>query len=195
LRYLLGLLTVASLWCHAAAAQDASKKNAILLFSGPLIRGDFGEASVPFAGGFDGGYVFGAAYSRHFHDLKWGFNFGGEIGLAGRFHDRDSSGEFWGGVSIGHRGVTLGNFTVAPKLVAGVSAVNRPVGAEVARQIRSGGDATVLFYLGPELAFSHSAYPNIELVYRLHHRSGAGKILGNLREGYNANVIGIRYKF
>ncbi len=50
-------------------------------------------------------------------------------------------------------------------------------------------------YFGPELAVSLVNRPDIEFVYRLHHRSGAEGTFGKLYEGYNANVFGIRYKF
>jgi hypothetical protein len=37
--------------------------------------------------------------------------------------------------------------------------------------------------------------PNTELVFRIQHRSGAYGTLGAMKEGNNANVIGIRQRF
>ena len=49
-----------------------------------------------------------------------------------------------------------------------------------ARAISDNGNASWLFYLGPEVAFSLPRHPRWELVYRLHHRSGASSLLGNM---------------
>ncbi len=69
------------------------------------------------------------------------------------------------------------------------------MGEEIQREKGRGGNASFLFYLGPEVAFSFPGFRRWEIVYRLHHRSGAGGLLGGLYEGYNSNTIGIRYRF
>ena len=77
----------------------------------------------------------------------------------------------------------------------GVSAISKSVGIEAQREADVHGNATLLGYLGPELAFSLLPYPNLEVVYRLQHRSGALGRIGNMWEGANANVFGLRYRF
>ena len=80
-------------------------------------------------------------------------------------------------------------------LVAGASAVTRSIGREREREIGLSGNASVLVYLAPELYVSLPNVPNLELVLRVHHRSGIGRRIGNIDEGYNANALGIRYWF
>ena len=53
----------------------------------------------------------------------------------------------------------------------------------------------MLFYLGFDLAFSLTSSPNTELVFRIQHRSGGYGLLGGMKEGNNANVVGIRHRF
>ena len=53
----------------------------------------------------------------------------------------------------------------------------------------------MLFYLGFDLAFSLASAPNTELVFRIQHRSGGYGTLGGMKEGNNANVVGIRHRF
>jgi len=53
----------------------------------------------------------------------------------------------------------------------------------------------MLFYLGFDLAFALASLPDTELVLRIQHRSGAYGTLGAMKEGNNANVIGIRQRF
>ena len=57
------------------------------------------------------------------------------------------------------------------------------------------GNATFLGYLGFDVAFSLVGLPEWELVIEEHHRSGAHQLFGHLYEGYNANVVGLRYRF
>jgi hypothetical protein len=52
-----------------------------------------------------------------------------------------------------------------------------------------------LFYLAFDLAFALANFPNTELVFRVQHRSGAYGTLSGIKEGNNANVIGIRQRF
>ena len=78
---------------------------------------------------------------------------------------------------------------------ASVSAVTAPTALEHERELYYDGDASVLGFLGPELAFRLRQAPNLELVYQLHHRSGGNGTFGNMGEGSNANTIGLRYRF
>ena len=55
--------------------------------------------------------------------------------------------------------------------------------------------AKLLFYLGFDLAFALTKLPDTELVFRIQHRSGAYGTLGAMKEGNNANVVGIRQRF
>jgi hypothetical protein len=108
----------------------------------------------------------------------------------------DFSLETWGGLVLRNRGVTLGDWlTISPALTFGLSGVTEPIGQESVRETNHNGDATWLFYLGPEIAFSLPKHPRWELVYRLHHRSGASSLLGGMAEGHNANTLGLRWRF
>jgi hypothetical protein len=75
----------------------------------------------------------------------------------------------------------------------GLSAVTNCVGIECQREMQHQGNAHLLFYFSPEVAFALPQFPNVDLVYQLHHRSGLFGTLGRMEEGTNANVLGIRY--
>jgi hypothetical protein len=154
-------------------------------------------------------YIAGAAFSRDLYRLGLGFTFGAEIGAAERFGPYASccnpvvrpsswvrSEELWAGPRISHEGFVFFNtIRVAGATTWGLSFTDGSIGFERGREIAWNGSARVLFYFGPELIVSLQKFPDVEFVFRLHHRSGANGTLGNLREGYNANVFGIRYKF
>ncbi|MNL69083.1 hypothetical protein D3C87_1938980 [compost metagenome] len=85
---------------------------------------------------------------------------------------------------------------VSPSFTAGLSLVSdAQPGRERQEEIKDNGNANVLFYLGPEINVSFSDESSTEFFWRLHHRSGGGKTLGNMKGATNANVFGVRYKF
>jgi hypothetical protein len=134
---------------------------------------------------------------------------GAEVGLADRFGNYKiccdtiaysksvmHSAELWGGISFRHLGFALfDTVRISPGFVFGLSAISNPIGQEGLRQIDNRGSANVLFYLGFDVAFALASLPNTELVLRIQHRSGAYGTLGGMKEGNNANVIGIRQRF
>ena len=81
------------------------------------------------------------------------------------------------------------------RIVFGLSVISNPIDQEGLRQIDNRGSANLLFYLGFDVAFALADLPNTELVLRIQHRSGAYGTLGGMKEGNNANVIGIRQRF
>ena len=151
----------------------------------------------------------GGAYQRDFFQFNSGLLIGAEVGLADRFGNYriccdtivvsngvTNSAELWGGVSFRHQGIALfDTVQISPGFVFGLSAISNPIGQEGEHQIENKGSAKILFYLGFDLAFALANFPSTELVFRIQHRSGAYGTLGGMKEGNNANVIGIRQSF
>ena len=181
----------------AGAVEQIPPKKTLFVFVGQFNKGQFpGWSMIPYADDMESNYVVGGAYDVQFLNLGAGFTLGAEIGVAGRFGRPTSSAEIWAGPSLRHVGIPIGNFmTVAPGIVVGFSAVTNSIGIERERELQNNGNASFLFYLGPELAFRFNSLPNVEFVWRTHHRSGLDGTLGKMREGSNANVIGVRFPF
>jgi hypothetical protein len=154
-------------------------------------------------------YIAGAAYNHDFYKLGYGFTLGAEVGIADRFGHYAlccdtiiksssllNSGELWAGPRISYDGFVLfDTIRIAGAATTGLSFTTDSIGRERNRELAYDGSARVLFYFGPEMMISMLNHPELEFVYRVQHRSGANGTLGNLREGYNANVFGVRYKF
>lgn len=151
--------------------------------------------------------IVGAGYQRQFYRYG-GFTLGGEIGIADRFGNYAqccnpvvlssstlNSGELWFGPVLRYDGIVLFNVRVIPGITVGFSATTDSIGVERQREINDNGNARFLGYLGPELAFSPLDASQLEIFLRVQHRSGANRLLGNLMEGYNANVLGLRYRY
>jgi len=189
-------------------------KQSVFVFGGRTNSGNLGDTfkygvGVPSSQLTYDNYIVGGAYQRDFVQFNSGLLLGAEIGLADRFghykaccdtvtysQSMVNSAELWAGVSFRHAGLRVFDVVqVSPGVVFGLSAISSPIGQEGEHQVVHQGSAKVLFYLGFDLALALASMPNTELVFRVHHRSGAYGTLGGLKEGNNANVIGIRQTF
>jgi hypothetical protein len=193
-------------------AQPALKQS-VFLFTGRTNSGNLRDTFAYGIGApgtmFYDNYIVGGSYQRDFFQFNSGILLGAEVGLADRFgHYRiccdaiiysDSvkhSVELWGGASFRHEGIAFfDTVRISPGFVFGLSAISSPIGQEALHQIDYKGSAKALFYLGFDLAFALANFPNTELVFRVQHRSGGYGTLGAMKEGNNANVIGIRQRF
>ena len=152
----------------------------------------------PWATEFEDNYVAGVGYQNFpFAPTLGGLRFGGEAGIS----VRGGSGaveslEAWAAFVLRYDGIVFGPIRVTPSFSAGLSAVTGTLGIEDER-VRSmpGGNGHLLFYLGPELNLSLVDHPEYEAFIRLQHRSGGNQTLGNLFDGANALVGGVRYRF
>jgi hypothetical protein len=154
-------------------------------------------------------YVDGLAYDHDFWRFGGVVGVGVEVGAADRFghyavccdikvysSQLVNSGEVWAGPRLSYEGIVLFNqLWIGPSATMGLSAVTNSIGRERDRELTQHGDARLLFFFGPELAFSLRRHENIQLTLGVHHRSGANRLLGHLDEGYNANTFGLRFGF
>ena len=188
----LGLTLFALAPVSMAAEQDRAR--AFTIFAGRYTIETTGDSANPFHTNHENSYVAGIAYAHDLRTLARRGATGWETGFAGRSGERVSA-EVWGGVYVRHRGIPVFGILIKPALTVGLSAVDRAIGTEREREARNNGDARLLYYFGPELALSSARQRDWELTYRLHHRSGGMKTLGNMSEGHNANTIGLRRRF
>lgn len=177
-------------------AGKPASRNDIHIFGGISTRDTLGGAVGFWNTDYTDNYMIGAAYGRDFYELPAGFVLGGVAGLGLRFgEDDETSGEIWAGVRLRHHGLVIGNVAISPGFTAGFSLVTDPTQIEQERAAVRDGDVTFLGFLGPEIAVRFRQAPNLELVYQIHHRSGADGTFGDMGEGSNVNTFGLRYRF
>jgi hypothetical protein len=192
------------------STQEApAQANSVMVLGGALTDSNFPSiTNFPWFSSYEDNYLAGLAFSHDFVDLGLGFYFGAEIGGAGRFGGTavtgasadGSSAEIWGGPSLRWSGVDLGPLRISAGLTVGFSYVTDPIGRERQVELENNGDATFLYYAGPEIAFSFGAIPDTEFVFQTHHRSGGKNVpflptINNMPNTSNANIFGIRKRF
>ncbi|MDS9466292.1 hypothetical protein RGQ15_01725 [Paracoccus sp. MBLB3053] len=120
---------------------------------------------------------------------------GYEAGAAMR-RGKGQSTELWTGAVARLRAIDVaGDWQMTPSLVFGLSYVDAVQPGREAEQVKEyDGDASLLFYLSPEIEFSPQDR-DWSLFWRLHHRSGGAEILGGMKGAANANLLGFRKRF
>src|SRR5690606_30423423 len=117
-------------------------------------------------GGWEDNFYLGGGYQRLWGDPN-GFRYGGEVGLTARL-GAESSLEGWAGVVGRYDWQMFNTFRAGVSMTFGVSAVtNTLVGRERDSENFHQGDASLLFYMGPELNLSLVDHPETELFLRL----------------------------
>lgn len=209
MQHRLGALAVIStLFTGSALAEQETKTSSdksdlsVMVFAGSAVRG---FDSYPFKSTYGAQKQAGVSAAWTPKALPFGFLAGIDGGAVlrsdeDRFGPSGESVEVWLGPTLRHKGLSLGPVRVRPAVTVGLSAVSDSYGLERAREIEDDGDAALLYYIAPEIAFSLKSAPNIDLVYRLQHRSGAEQVdniptIGSMGDTTNANTIGIRYHF
>lgn len=194
-------LSLAAMIALAAAPSLASEdmttetSEAIFGFAGAMTKEDMLKSAALIPVEYERNAILGGGYQFYPYSIG-NVKLGGEIGIAARF-GKGFTGEVWAGPVARYEQIRLGErLFVTPSFTAGLSLVNDAQrGREREQEIKDDGNANVLFYLGPEINVSFSEDSSTEFFWRLHHRSGGGKTLGNMKGATNANVFGVRYKF
>lgn len=187
----------AAIFCLAPAqAQSQSelenRDEAVFVMGGPFTTGYFGDAFSFWEDHYESNFFVGIGYQRFLYEYE-SFKLGVEAGIGLR-NGVQTSAELWGGLVARLTEFSVGDFTIAPSVTAGLSVVTDTIGIETERAERLGHGVPVLYYLAPEIAISHAAYPEWEAFGRIQHRSGGFGTIADI-DGSNAAVLGVRFKF
>jgi len=190
-----------------AVAQDRGAPDAVMVFGGIVTDTNFMEVVyAPYTVQLKNLGVIGASYSHRFgtvSELTGNISLGqigndltieAEGGTSVRFGD-ESMGEVWAALYLRYDGfpwndklyTTLGANT-------GVSLLTNLSQFEQGRD-SNGKSSEFLHYLGPEVTFADPKNKDLELVVRLHHRSGVFGLFDGVVSGSTFVSAGVRVRF
>ena len=190
-----------------ALAQSRGAPDSILVFGGWATETDFTTVvSKPWTAHLNDVGVIGASYSHRLgtvNELLGDFALGpvgdyfaieAEGGISGRFGG-ESLGEAWAALYLRYDGLPW-NDTIYTTLAAniGLSVLTEISDFELER----GGDGKateVLHYFAPEFTFASPENKDLEVVLRLHHRSGVFGLFNGITTGSTFISTGIRLRF
>jgi hypothetical protein len=178
-----------------SAARPPVPANSIALIAGVYTRAYWGQSFSIADVGYEPNFVLGLISATDVLRTSWGLTIGHESGIALRFGTTISF-EMWRGLTVSFGSRQIGGWVLTPKVILGLSTIANMIGVEAERELvamfGAEGDSDRLIYLGSELAESREALPDVEVFYRLHHRSGLLGLWGNVEADHNANAVGIR---
>ncbi len=124
----------------------------------------------------------------------WGEDIAFELegGAGYRFGD-EKTGEFWGALYTRYDGF-FWNDTIYTT-IAGSTGLNYATRVSPFERNKRDGGAKLLHYFAPEITFADPDDKNLELVVRLHHRSGVFGLFDGVSSGTNTVTLGLRKRF
>lgn len=176
----------------AAPLDDLPNQN-VFVMGGTFITGYVQDTFAFWDDHYEENYFGGVGYQYFFQNYPEGVRLGAEVGLGLRLGE-SSSVEIWAGLVARYEAIRLGDFSISPAITGGFSATTGTIGVETERAAELGRGVPILYYMGPEISVSHAAYPNLEVLARVQHRSGGFGTIAPI-DASNAAVIGLRYKF
>jgi hypothetical protein len=189
-----------------ARSQSADSPNAVMLFAGRAADTPFFDLLyAPWQADWEDIGIVAASYSRKlgtlnalmdaptFGSLGDNLSFEAEAGLSARFGDEDL-GEMWTAVYLRFSGFPWNDIvytTIAGNI--GLSVLSEKSQFEKERD----GHKTeeLLHYLGPEITVADPDMRDLELVFRLHHRSGVYGLFNGVDSGSTFLTGGLRVHF
>jgi hypothetical protein len=188
-------------------AQSEPAANSILVFGGTAAEGSLvGTAFTPWSIEFADVNIVGASIAHRFgtlNEITGDFGLGrlgdavsveAEIGTARRFGIDDGS-EVWTALYFRYDDLPW-NETVYTTIALNTGFNLLLQGSDFEVDSGSGQHASrLLHYLAPEITFADPDYKNLELVVRLHHRSGIFGLMDDFISGSTFVSAGVRFRF
>lgn len=199
---------LASLWLTAPALSGPrGADDSVMVFGGVASETNFAQIIYsPWTTELNDIGVIGASYSHRFgtmNNLLGGgglghigddFTIEGEVGTSVRFGG-ESLGEAWTALYLRYDGLPWNDTVYTTVGVnTGVSLLTDISEFEEGRDGK-GRSSVLLHYLGPEFTFADPENKDLELVLRLHHRSGVFGLFDGVVSGSTFLSAGIRVRF
>ena len=117
-----------------------------------------------------------------------------ELGLAQRFGEQDET-EAWGALFLRYRGFPWDR--VVTTSVALSTGWSYATGISEIEKDRSKNDegSRWLHFFSPEVTFALPGRPDVELLFRFHHRSGVFGLINDTHGGSQYGTVGLRVRF
>lgn len=176
-------------------AADRPKEWAVTVLGGYSSPDNFtGILFTPWTTGFEDTQMVSLTVQKRIYEFWGDFFVDWEVGAGKRFGNSDA-GEFWTTLYFRYDGFPWKDTIY---MTAGVNTgLNYATSISALERRKSGNHrgSKLLHYFSPEITFAHPDNKDLELVTRLHHRSGAFGLFRGVSGGSAFVSIGIRQHF
>jgi hypothetical protein len=149
---------------------------------------------TPLTWTYAGDHLVAGALTRRIATLWRHVDIEPEFGIGKRF-GKQSETEIWGAFFFRWRGFPWDDKLITTVAVStGMNFVTHVSDVEQERARDGKGDRWMHFF-APEITFALPSHPDVELLFRLHHRSGVFGLVSDAWGGAQYATIGLRFRF
>lgn len=151
------------------------------------------DPSTPFTWDYQADHFVGTTIARDVGQL-WRFRLEPEVGLGQRF-GQQSVTEVWGALFFRYRGFPWDD--ILTTTIAFSTGLNYASEVSDIEQDRAKDDegSRLMHYFSPEVTFALPSRPDLELMFRFHHRSGVFGLVSDAFGGAQYGTVGLRVRF
>lgn len=185
-------------WSPADLFAPCGGDCAVALYGGNYVENSMGEVLVtdpelPFTWDYQEDHFIGTAISRDVGQL-WRFRLEPEVGIGQRF-GQQSATEVWGALFFRYRGFPWDDVvTTTIAFSTGLNWASEVTAIEQERA-KDGEGSQVMHFFSPEVTLALPQAPDVELMFRFHHRSGVFGIVSDAFGGAQYGTVGLRVRF
>lgn len=174
---------------------------ALAIYSGSYIENSMNdvllsEPELPFTWNYEQADRFvGVALSRRTGTILYRVDVEPEIGFGRRFGRQEGVYEVWAALYGRYRGFPWDKYLeTSIALSTGFNWASEVTPVEVERSQDDEG-AHLHHYFSPEITFALPQHPEVELMFRFHHRSGVFGLVNDAHGGSQYGTVGLRWRF
>ncbi len=190
----------AAAWVPADLFAPCDGDCATAIYAGNFIETPMGEALVtspqlPSGWDYDtGNHLIATALSRVAGHFGTHFTLEPEVGLGQRFGG-DSATEVWGALFLRYHGFPWDGTVVTTFAAStGINWASEVTDVE-AQKANNGDGSQWMHFFAPEITFALPSRPNVQLLFRFHHRSGVFGLVNDAGGGAQYGTVGLRIFF
>jgi len=174
---------------------------ALAIYTGSYVENSMNDVLIsapelPFTWDYNGADRFaGIALSRKVGTILYRVDVEPEIGFGRRFGRQDGVYEVWAALYGRYRGFPWDRYietTLA--LSTGLNWASELTETEIERSQDDDG-AQLHHFFSPEVTFALPQHPEVELLFRFHHRSGVVGLVNDAGGGAQYGTVGLRWRF
>ena len=153
------------------------------------------DPESPLAWSYRDDHLVALAFSREVAQAFRGrLRFEPEVGVGRRFGEQDET-EIWGALFVRYRGFPWDDVVVTS--VALSTGLNYATDISEMERDRARDDegSRLMHFFSPEVTFALPSRPEVELLFRMHHRSGVFGVVSDAWGGAQYGTVGLRVRF
>jgi hypothetical protein len=117
-----------------------------------------------------------------------------EVGIGQRY-GRQGETEVWAALFVRYRGFPWDDVVITSVAVSTGLNYSSGISYVEERRARDGDGSRLMHFFSPEITFAMPSRPGVELLFRLHHRSGVFGLVSDAWGGAQYATVGLRVRF